>query len=71
MAIPMNTHVSVLLISGELVEGDVAQADQATYLCLRKENETLYLPWSAIKCVKGPPLPERGGPFTTMPGRQP
>lgn len=60
MAIPMNTRVVVLLVSGEIVEGDVAQADQATYLCLRQESETLYLPWSAIKCVKGPPLPERG-----------
>ena len=55
----MNTHVSVLLLSGEIVEGEVAQADQATYLCLRQESETLYLPWTAIKCVKGPPLPER------------
>ncbi len=60
MAIPMNTRVVVLLSSGEIVEGDVAQADQATYLCLRQETETLYLPWSAIKCVKGPLLPDRG-----------
>jgi hypothetical protein len=35
-------------------------ADQGTYLCLRRENETLYLPWSAIKVVRGPALPERG-----------
>lgn len=69
MAIPMNTRVSVLLISGEIVEGDVAQADQGTYLCLRKDNETLYLPWSAIKCVKGPPLPDRGGFSAGIPGR--
>lgn len=62
MAIPMNTHVSVLLMSGEIVEGEVAQVDQATYLCLRQKAETLYVPWSAIKCVKGPPLPERGLP---------
>ncbi|HEY9869387.1 MAG TPA: hypothetical protein V6D08_09495 [Candidatus Obscuribacterales bacterium] len=60
MAIPLNTRVTVLLISGETVEGDVAMADQATYLCLRRENETLYLPWTAIKCVRGPALPERG-----------
>ena len=59
MAIPMNTRVAVLLNSGEQIEGDVAQVDQVTYLCLRRENETLYLPWSAIKCVKGPPLPDR------------
>ena len=65
----MNTHVQVLLNTGELVEGDVAQADQATYLCLRKENETLYLPWSAIKCVKGPPLPDRSGTFPSHQGR--
>lgn len=55
----MNTAVTVLLISGEQVEGEVAMADQNTYLCLRRENETLYLPWSAIKCVRGPALPER------------
>lgn len=60
MAIPINTHVIVLLVGGEIVEGDVAMADQATYLCLRREGETWYLPWSAIKCVKGPALPERG-----------
>lgn len=59
MAIPINTHVVVLLVGGEIVEGDVAMADQATYLCLRREGETWYLPWSAIKCVKGPALPER------------
>jgi hypothetical protein len=46
-------------MSGEQVEGEVAMADQNTYLCLRRENETLYLPWSAIKCVRGPALPER------------
>lgn len=60
MAIPLNTPVTVLLVSGEQVEGEVAMADQTTYLCLRRENETLYLPWSAIKCVRGPALPERG-----------
>lgn len=65
----MNTHVQVLLTSGELVEGDVAQADQVTYLCLRKENETLYFPWTAIKCVKGPPLPERTGTYPTLQSR--
>ncbi|MFN8659761.1 MAG: hypothetical protein U0105_25725 [Candidatus Obscuribacterales bacterium] len=62
MAIPMNTQVSVLLLSGEIVEGEVAQVDQATYLCLRQQKETLYVPWTAIKCVKGPALPERGLP---------
>ena len=60
MAIPMNTRVTVLLISGETVEGDVAMADQAQYLCLRREGESLYLPWTSIKCVRGPALPERG-----------
>lgn len=60
MAIPINTHVIVLLVGGEIVEGDVAMADQATYLCLRRDQETWYLPWTAIKCVKGPALPERG-----------
>jgi hypothetical protein len=59
VAIPLNTQVTILLISGEQVEGEVAMADQNTYLCLRRENETLYLPWSAIKCVRGPALPER------------
>lgn len=59
MAIPLNTRVTVLLVSGEQVEGDVAQADQVTYLCLRREGETLYLPWTAIKCVRGPALPDR------------
>lgn len=59
MAIPMNTPVTVLLVSGEQVDGEVAMADQSTYLCLRRENESLYLPWSAIKCVRGPALPER------------
>ncbi len=59
MAIPMNTPVTVLLVSGEQVEGEVAMADQGTYLCIRRESETLYLPWSAIKCVRGPSLPER------------
>ena len=74
MAIPMNTPVTVLLMSGEQVDGEVAMIDQGTYLCLRREGETLYLPWSAIKCVRGPALPERGvggsslpqGRFTTM-----
>jgi hypothetical protein len=60
VAIPMNTSVTVLLMSGEQVDGEVAMADQGTYLCLRREGETLYLPWSAIKCVRGPALPERG-----------
>lgn len=60
MAIPVNTQVNVLLLSGEIVEGTVAMVDQVTYLCLRKDNETWYLPWSAIKCVRGPSLPERG-----------
>jgi len=60
VAIPMNTHVTVLLVSGETVEGDVAMADQVTYLCLRRENESLYLPWTAIKVVRGPALPDRG-----------
>lgn len=59
MAIPLNTRVTVLLSSGEQVEGDVAQADQVTYLCLRREGESLYLPWSSIKCVRGPALPDR------------
>jgi hypothetical protein len=66
----MNTHVQVLLNTGELVEGDVAQADQGTYLCLRKDNETLYLPWGAIKCVKGPPLPDRTGTYPAV-GQRP
>ena len=71
MAIPMNTPVTVLLASGEQVEGEVAMADQNTYICLRRESETLYLPWSAIKCVRGPALPERsvGTSFST--GRYP
>lgn len=56
----MNTRVTILLSSGETVEGEVAMADQTTYLCLRRENESLYLPWTAIKCVRGPALPERG-----------
>jgi small nuclear ribonucleoprotein (snRNP)-like protein len=60
LAIPMNTPVKILLMSGEQVEGEVAMVDQTTYLCLRRDNETLYLPWSAIKCVRGPILPERG-----------
>ena len=70
MAIPLNTSVTVLMLSGEQVEGEVAMIDQATYLCLRHENEnheqeTLYLPWPAIKCVRGPALPERvvGKPY--------
>jgi hypothetical protein len=54
----MNTQVMVLLMSGEQVDGEVAMADQGTYLCLRRENETLYLPWTAIKCVRGPALPK-------------
>lgn len=59
MAIPLNTLVTVLMVSGEQVEGEVAMIDQATYLCLRHEKETLYLPWASIKCVRGPALPER------------
>lgn len=59
MAIPLNTQVVVLLVSGEQVEGEVAMADQSTYLCLRRESESLYLPWTAIKCVRGPALPDR------------
>lgn len=70
MAIPLNTRVTVLLISGEQVEGEVAMADQVTYLCVRRENETLYLPWSAIKCVRGPALPERVGSFPNLPRTQ-
>lgn len=73
MAIPLNTPVTVLLVSGEQVEGEVAMIDQATYLCLRHENETLYLPWPAIKCVRGPSLPDRGvgNPYTQgkLPGK--
>jgi len=73
LAIPLNTQVTVLLMSGEQVEGDVAMADQTTYLCLRRENETLYLPWSAIKCVRGPVLPDRsaGGFPSRVPGSAP
>jgi len=44
VAIPINTHVIVLLVGGEIVEGDVAMTDQATYLCLRRDGETWYLP---------------------------
>ncbi len=55
-------------MSGEQVEGDVAMADQTTYLCLRRENETLYLPWSAIKCVRGPVLPDRSAGRISFPG---
>ncbi len=69
MAIPLNTHVTVLLSSGEQVEGDVAQADQVTYLCLKREGETLYLPWGSIKCVRGPALPDR--PVTGAYNRSP
>ena len=58
MAIPMNTQVMVLLMSGEQVDGEVAMADQVTYLALRRDNETLYLHWTAIKCVRGPALPK-------------
>ncbi len=67
MAIPLNTSVTVLLVSGEQVEGEVAMIDQTTYLCLRHANETLYLPWTSIKCVRGPALPERhvGNPYPT------
>jgi hypothetical protein len=67
LAIPLNTPVTVLMITGEQVEGEVAMIDQTTYLCLRREGETLYLPWPAIKCVRGPALPERatvGVPYT-------
>jgi small nuclear ribonucleoprotein (snRNP)-like protein len=67
LAIPLNTPVTVLMVSGEQVEGEVAMIDQATYLCLRHENETIYLPWPSIKCVRGPALPERnvGNPYAT------
>jgi len=69
VAIPLNTRVVILLVSGETVEGDVSMVDQVTYLCLRRENESLYVPWTAIKCVRGPALPERGaGPAYTRPG---
>ena len=71
MAIPLNTHVTVLLKSGEQIDGEVAMVDQTTYLCIRRENETFYFPWGAIKCVKGPPLPDRGtgmGLGVRMPG---
>ncbi|MGH9554007.1 MAG: hypothetical protein ACRD3W_31805 [Terriglobales bacterium] len=67
----MNTPVTVLLVSGEQVDGEVAMADQQTYLCLRRENETLYLPWSAIKCVRGPALPERSSVHPTYQARVP
>ena len=65
MAIPLNTAVTVLMMSGEQIEGEVAMIDQSTYLCLKRENETLYLPWTAIKCVRGPALPQRmvGNPY--------
>jgi len=64
----MNTQVTVLLVSGETVEGYVAMADQVTYIALRRENETLYVPWTAIKCVRGPALPERGMTGAIRPG---
>jgi small nuclear ribonucleoprotein (snRNP)-like protein len=71
LAIPLNTQVTVLLVSGEQVDGEVAMADQNTYLCLRRENETLYLPWSAIKCVRGPALPDRAAAYgARLPGQQ-
>jgi len=59
LAIPLNTTVTVLMVTGEQVEGEVAMIDQTTYLCLRRAGETLYLPWPSIKCVRGPALPER------------
>ncbi len=57
-------------MSGEQIDGEVAMIDQGTYLCLRRENESLYLPWTAIKCVRGPALPQRmvGNPY---PGNKP
>ncbi len=66
MAIPLNTPVVVLMMSGEQIDGEVAMIDQSTYLCLNRENETLYLPWTAIKCVRGPALPQRmvGNPYS-------
>lgn len=69
MAIPLNTTVTVLMMSGEQIEGEVAMIDQGTYLCLKKESETLYLPWTAIKCVRGPALPQRmvGNPYPKGP----
>ncbi len=65
MAIPLNTAVTVLMMSGEQIDGAVAMIDQGTYLCLNRENETVYLPWTAIKCVRGPALPHRmvGNPY--------
>jgi len=65
VAIPLNTPVTVLMMSGEQIDGEVAMIDQSTYLCLRRENETLYLPWTAIKCIRGPALPQRmvGNPY--------
>jgi len=61
------------MATGEQVEGEVAMIDQTTYLCIRRENETLYLPWPAIKCVRGRVLPERtsvgGMPFAARSAR--
>jgi hypothetical protein len=59
VSIPLNTQVTVLLVSGEQVDGEVAMTDQSTYLCIRRDSETLYLPWTAIKCVRGPALQDR------------
>jgi hypothetical protein len=59
------------MVSGEQVEGEVAMIDQTTYLCLRHENETLYLPWPSIKCVRGPNLPERNMGNHFAAGRMP
>ena len=66
MAIPLHSSVTVLLIDGNQVNGEVAQADQVTYLCLKSNNETLYFPWSAIKCVRGPAIPDRSSPGSLM-----
>jgi hypothetical protein len=67
----LNTPVTVLLVSGEQVDGEVAMADQSTYLCIRRDNEALYLPWTAIKCVRGPALSDRTGVGATYANRLP
>ena len=67
MAIPLHSPVTVLLVDGNQVNGEVAMADQATYLCLKANNETLYFPWTAIKCVRGPDIPERSANSGFMP----
>ena len=59
MAIPLKTFVVVTMHTGETIQGEVAMSDQGTYLCLRRENETMYIPWNSIKCARGPALPEK------------